>query len=484
LNSERVIPAEAGIQEDAICYAVSAKGASPHRMRPSKRLFSKESYSHPMSATSPGSTRETIHLILIGDELLSGQRRDLHLQKIAADLTARGARIETCEMIRDEEGAVEQCVVRYLTPGATIITTGGLGPTLDDLTREGISRATGVGLNEDPALWENLKERYQRMGRRLSESNRSQALIPNSGTFFPNAQGTAPGLVFAPPTVPGARVIALPGPPRELNPMWENQALPWLAAQCRWPLPPHSILMRFAQIGESNIDEAMRPILQSYPQVELSSLIRIGRVDVTLRLPADYPNGKAILGEIADRTGAQFKEYLYHRTERFGVEPQSPLDLEQVVLDLLRQRKETLALAESCTGGLLSSWITDYPGSSEVFLGGVVSYHNDLKAHLLQVPQVVLNTDGAVSESCVRAMAEGVRKTTHADWGIAISGVAGPGGGTPEKPVGLVYLAIAGAASTEAIRSELPGNRDAVRERAAVTALRQLWWKLVSDREG
>ncbi len=421
----------------------------------------------------------TIHLILVGDELLSGQRRDLHLQTLAADLNARGARITTCEVIRDEEGAVARAVARYLAPDALIITTGGLGPTLDDLTREGIVSATGVGLHEDAALWEDLKIRFQRMGRKISDSNRSQALVPVQGTFFPNAHGTAPGLVFEPPSLEGCRVIALPGPPRELNPMWHRYVLPFLAEHYKWPPPPIAVHIRFAQMGESSIDEKMRPLLTPYPEIELSSLIRVARVDVTLRLRSDYPDGQKILRNIADQTCVQFKDYVYERIENFGSSYSAPLDLEEVVSNLLRARKETLATAESCTGGLISSWMTDFAGSSDVFLGGVVSYHNSLKENLLGVLPETLDRTGAVSEETVREMAEGVIRATGADWGVAVSGIAGPSGGTREKPVGLVWIAVGKRERIDTHRYEFPGGRDAVRERAAVAALRLLWLRLL-----
>lgn len=425
---------------------------------------------------------KTIHLILIGDELLSGQRRDLHLQTLASDLTAHGVRIASCEVIRDEEGAVARTVARYLAPGALIITTGGLGPTLDDLTREGIASATGVKLREDAHLWEDLKVRYQRMGRTLSDTNRSQALVPVQGTFFPNAHGTAPGLVFEPSNLEGCRVVALPGPPRELNPMWKEQALPYLAEIYNWPPPPNTVCLRFAQMGESNIDEKIRPLVAPYPKIEISSLIRIARVDVTLRLPADYPDGQAILSGIASQARELFKEYTYEYKEHFGSSRPKPLDLEEVVSNLLRARGEKLATAESCTGGIIASWMTEFPGSSDVFLGGVVSYHNSLKENLLGVLPETLDRAGAVSEETVREMAQGVLKTTGADWGIAVSGIAGPSGGMPDKPVGLVWIAVGNRQEIEARWFEFPGGRDAVRERAAVAALRLLWCRLIGGK--
>ncbi|MBK7495509.1 MAG: competence/damage-inducible protein A [Candidatus Omnitrophica bacterium] len=209
-----------------------------------------------------------IHLILIGDELLSGKRRDLHLQTIAQSLALHGARVASCEVIHDQAGEEEACVRRYLAPGAVIVTTGGLGPTLDDLTREGLSKATGVGLREEPELWEDLRHRYERMGRPISSSNRSQALVPEHGTWFHNDHGTAPGLVFEPPDWPDCTVIALPGPPWDWNPMWHEQALPYLIHRYQWPSPPHSILLRFAQMGSP---PSMRKCARCWPPIRKSS---------------------------------------------------------------------------------------------------------------------------------------------------------------------------------------------------------------------
>jgi len=416
-----------------------------------------------------------IHLVIIGDELLAGKRQDKHLQKIASTLADRGAELTSCESIRDVPGSVSDSIKKHLDRKTLIITTGGLGPTVDDLTREGISEATGTGLRFGEDLWNNLKERYERRGRKISESSRSQALVPEKGTFFSNDFGTAPGLVFECADYPESLVVALPGPPRELNPMWENQALPYLVERYDWPAPPKRILLRFVMAPEAGIDEKMRPILKAHPDVHLSSLIRIGRVDVTISLPSDYPENVPLLRDIADRTQEAFQDFVFHRSEFTGERPDRLLDLEEVVMGHLRERRETLSCAESCTGGLVAKWLTDYPGSSDVFWGGVVAYDNSLKENLLRVPPTILETEGAVSEPTSKAMVEGLLDTTRTDWGIAITGIAGPGGGTPDKPVGLVYVAVGNRREIEVKRYELPGDREIVRELSASAALWLLW---------
>lgn len=420
-----------------------------------------------------------IHLILIGDELLMGKRQDRHLQRIASSLADRGAELASCETIRDLPGSVTEAVSRRLSENTLILTTGGLGPTLDDLTREGISAATGVGLRFDELLWGNLKQRYERRGRKISESSRSQALVPERGTFFPNHHGTAPGLVFEPVEPAGSLVVALPGPPRELNPMWDEQALPYLAERFQWPPPPNRILIRFVMAPEAGIDEKMRPILAQNQEIGLSSLIRIGRVDVTLSLPVDFPNGVGVLKSVASATEEAFPNQVFDHTDFLAGETKGMLEFEQVILNLLRDRKEMLACAESCTGGTISKWLTDFPGSSDVFLGGTVSYHNRLKERFLQVDPETLESEGAASEATAGQMVRGLLEATGADWGIAVTGIAGPGGGTEEKPVGLVYIGVGDRDEVEVRRFEFPGDREMVREMAANAALWMLWKKLI-----
>ena len=420
----------------------------------------------------------SIHLILVGDELLSGKRQDRHLMTLAADLARRGAKVETCEVIRDVPGAVTDAVKRHLKPGAIVVTTGGLGPTLDDLTREGISQATGVGLVENPDLWERLKRYFEKSGRKISESNRSQTLVPERGTFFPNTRGTAPGLVFEPEGIPRCRVVALPGPPREMVPMWHEQVVPYLAREYTWPPLSHEILLRFAMVGESKIDEKMRPLLQQHPEVALSSLIRAARVDVTLSVPSDAPGGAESLREISGKTQRLFERSIYEVREWLEEERSAPREIEEVVADLLRERGQTVAVAESCTGGLLGKYLTDFAGSSDVFVGGIVSYSNEMKRSLLGVSEKTLTDHGAVSAETAAEMVEGLLARAGADWGVSLTGIAGPGGGTDAKPVGLVWIGAGTRAKIETHRYVFSGDRAMVRERAVVASLRMLWLRL------
>jgi len=237
-------------------------------------------------------------------------------------------------------------------------------------------------------------------------------------------------------------------------------------------------MLRFVMMGESSIDEAMRPLLAPYPDVGLSSLIRIGRVDVTLSLASEYPDGRKLLRGIAEETRNRFPKYVYEYTERFDTVEKKPLDLEEVVSGMLLERNEKLAVAESCTGGLLGKSLTDFPGSSRVFLGGVVSYDDKLKRELLGVSEATLGKFGAVSEETATEMVQGLLGRTGADWGLSVTGIAGPEGGSDTKPVGLVYVGIGGSEGVKVSRYEFTGGRDVVRHRSVVAALRLLWLKL------
>jgi nicotinamide-nucleotide amidase len=260
--------------------------------------------------------------------------------------------------------------------------------------------------------------------------------------------------------------------------MWRDSALPYLEKKFSWPPPPMMAQMRFALIGESSIDEKMRPLIQPYPDIVLSSLIRIGRVDVTLSLPLGYPDGERILEEISQETMERLPEFAYDYQDNLNGHEFQPKDLEEVVGVRLRGSGETVSVAESCTGGLLAKYLTDFPGSSDFFAGGIVSYSNDLKREILGVSWTTLEKKGAVSEETASEMVEGILRRTGSDWGLALTGIAGPGGGTAEKPVGLVYIGVGNREDRKVHRYEFPGDREAIRERSVVAALRLLWWRI------
>jgi nicotinamide-nucleotide amidase len=345
-----------------------------------------------------------------------------------------------------------------------VVVSGGLGPTVDDLTRESLSEATGIALAENPEALEQIATRFKSFNRPMTENNRRQAMVPVSGTFFPNPYGTAPGAVFD----GGDRLaVALPGPPREFQPMVEGHLIPFLRQRYRELPREASVITRFVGTGESNIDQILRERVPFDPRIRVSLLARLGCVDLTLYTPTSEPSDLDLLRRSQRRVLEVLGEFVYATEE---------IELEEALGRALVQRRETVATAESCTGGLIGAAFTSVPGSSRYFLGGFVTYSNDAKVSQLGVRSLTLETHGAVSEETAREMATGGARTLGADWCVAVTGIAGPDGGTPEKPVGTVWIAVACPRRdwTSARRYQLPGERAAVRERTRIAALDEL----------
>ena len=293
---------------------------------------------------------------------------------------------------------------------------------------------------------DDISERFTRRGLKITDNNRRQALVPERGGYFENPNGTAPGLFF---DARDGVVIALPGPPRELVPMFENDVIPLLKQRALIQANVPSTLFRLVGIPESQADHRLKPILKNYSGLELSLLCTPNLVDVTV-----FGENAADLERVSGEIEAEFGDSIYSRSrEAFGA----------VLGDLLRGNGLSLAVAESCTGGLIGGALTEQPGSSDYFQGGIISYSNDVKRKMLGVAREVLETHGAVSRQTARLMAEGVRRLLEADIGLSVTGIAGPGGGTAEKPVGLVYIACADAARSEVKEHHFMGDRDSVR---------------------
>jgi nicotinamide-nucleotide amidase len=346
-----------------------------------------------------------------------------------------------------------------------LITTGGLGPTPDDLTTEAIAAAFGATLVEHPQVWAEIQARLAARGRPCAASNRRQAFLPEGAALLPNPTGTAPGMIWSPR--PDFTILTFPGVPSEMRAMWEATAAPWLQAAALAEGVFASRMLHFWGVGESNLAEQMADLLEgTNPTVAPYA----GSGEVKLRITARAATAEAaaqllepVEAEIRSRTGALC----------FGADEAS---LASVVLDQLRRRGQTLAVAESCTGGGLGAALAAVPGASDVLLGGVIAYANSVKEGLLGVPAALLEAHGAVSDPVAHAMAEGARRATGADWALAITGVAGPGGGSPEKPVGLVHIAVAGPAgcSSEGVRFGASRGRSWIQTLAAGEALNRL----------
>ena len=382
-------------------------------------------------------------VLCIGTELLLGNITNGNARWLAEQLAAQGITHLRQEVVGDNSERVIAAVRAAAGRCRVLITTGGLGPTPDDLTTEAIAAAFETPLVEHPAVWADIQAKLSARGRPIVASNRKQALLPEGAQVLPNATGSAPGMIWSP--VPGFTVLTFPGVPSELQAMWRATAVPWLAQAGLAQGVFASRLLRFWGVGESNLAEQMADLLDG-TNPTVAPYAGAGEVKLRLTARADSPTAADALlapleAEICRRTG----------TLCYGVDDDS---LASVVLAALRRRGESVAVAESCTGGGLGAALAAVPGASDVFVGGVIAYANSVKQALLGVPAALLEQHGAVSDPVAVAMAEGARRATGATWGIAVTGIAGPGGGSEAKPVGLVHIAIAGpgVSSSEAVR--------------------------------
>jgi nicotinamide-nucleotide amidase len=384
----------------------------------------------------------SVEVLCIGTELLLGNILNGNARWIAERLAALGLPHYRQEVVGDNRERLIAAVRAAAGRCRVLVTTGGLGPTPDDLTTEAIAAAFGAPLVEHPAIWEGIRARIEARGRVAAPSNRRQAFLPEGAAVLPNPTGTAPGMIWTPtppdpafPIQSGFTVLTFPGVPSELHAMWEATAEPWLRNAGLAQGVFASRVLRFWGVAESSLAEQVADLLAlENPTVAPYA----GAGEVKLRLTAraaDAAAAAALLApveaELRARTGSLC----------FGSDQDS---LASVVLERLRQRGETLAVAESCTGGGLGAALTAVPGASEVFLGGVIAYANSIKQGLLAVPEALLAAHGAVSDPVAMAMAEGVRHRTGSTWALAVTGIAGPGGGSAAKPVGLVHIALAG----------------------------------------
>jgi len=420
-------------------------------------------------------------ILCIGTELLLGNILNGNARWLAEELAALGLPHFRQTVVGDNRERLIQVVREAAARSRLLICTGGLGPTPDDLTTEAIAAAFGTPLVEVPQVWEDIQAKLAGRGRPLAASNRRQALLPEGARVVPNPTGTAPGMLWSPPATslpdghiqPGFTVLTFPGVPSELRPMWQQSAVPWLREQGLAGACFQSRLLRFWGIGESTLAEQVADLLAlENPTVAPYA----GTGEVKLRLTAraaSTAEAVALLApleaELRARTG----------TLCFGADEES---LASVVLALLRARGETLAVAESCTGGGIGAALAAVPGASDVFLGGVIAYANTIKQQLLGVTATALELHGAVSDPVALAMAEGVRRSTGATWAVSVTGIAGPGGGSAEKPVGLVHFGLAGpqGSRSEAVRFGSSRGRAWIQAVTAGEALNRLRLQLIA----
>ena len=399
-----------------------------------------------------------IELLTTGTELLLGTTQNTHGAWIGQRLLRVGLRVSRQITVPDGE-AVGRAMRIGLEGGEALIVTGGLGPTSDDLTRESLAEVLGLEMIEDEAAMRAIEEFFARRQRVMAEANRKQAQAPVGADILVNPNGTAPGL-YLPPRLSGSfncAVFLLPGPPRELYPMFEAEVVPRLQALSGIEKVPEFLELKFAGIGESDFHGGIDDVLEAIPGLEHGYCARPEEVDLRLM------GSTASIREAREIVRGTFGDELVS---------DDGANLEEVVVELLAKRGRTLAIAESCTGGLISSRITDVAGSSEVFRYGFVTYANEAKQELVGVSQDALRSYGAVSDPVARQMAEGALKAGEADIAVAVTGIAGPAGGSEEKPVGTVFLGLAERGrETQVYQQFHPWARAAFKRQVSQSAL-------------
>ena len=412
-------------------------------------------------------------LISVGTELLLGQIPDTNAQYLAQRLAELGIDLYYQSTVGDNPERLARALRVSLERSDLIIATGGLGPTQDDITAAAIAAVTGEELvvSEEAASW--IRELFQRRGWPLSESQLKQALVPRGGRLVPNRLGTAPGFILE---KEGKVVVALPGVPSEMQAMAEAEVFPYLRQRAGGSGVIKSRVLKFFGLPESFLEKELEDLIAAQTNPTIAPQAKLG--EVWLRITA-----KAAEPAAADRLIAGTEERIQERLGQYLVATDEK-QIEEVVGRLLREAGLTLAVAESCTGGLISHRLTNVPGSSQYFLCGLTCYSNGAKTHLLGVSETTLRAHGAVSAEAAKEMAIGVRAACDAALGLAVTGIAGPGGGTPEKPVGLVYLALAGPEGIRGERHFFPGDREGIKQRASQAALRLLWERAKQEVQG
>ena len=399
-----------------------------------------------------------VEIVTIGDELLLGFTIDTNAAHLARQLAGIGMHVARRATVGDDAPEIAHAVRDALDRTGAVITTGGLGPTSDDLSKAAVASLFGRGMHLDEAHLQWMEERWRkRFNRPLPEGNRRQAMVPDGAEKLENRHGSAPGIWLEDDR--GRWVAMLPGVPSEMRGMLADTLLPRLASRVRAGTVVRSLTLRTTGVAESLLADKIEAMEGGPLGVSLAYLPSITGVDLRLTkrgVPAEEAD--RALSAAAARLRAQVGESVYGQDDD---------DLAAVVLQLCRERTLTIGVAESCTGGLLGARLTAVPGSSDVVLGGIIAYHNDVKRDLLGVDESTLREHGAVSEPVVRQMAQGARRIARANIGLAITGVAGPSGGTEEKPVGTVWVAADFEGDVETRLLRLWGGRDDVRQRSA-----------------
>jgi nicotinamide-nucleotide amidase len=398
-------------------------------------------------------------IIAVGSELLTPDRLDTNSLFLTEELNAIGIEVLRKTVVGDNRELLAEAFRDALNRVPLIISSGGLGPTEDDLTRETVADLLGRKLRRNDEILRHIEGRFRSMGREMPEVNVRQAMVPEGAEILENPRGTAPGLWLEDG---GRAVVLLPGPPRELKPLFREQVLPRLERRVSG-VRMHSRELRVTGLGESHVEQRIQAIYKRFPEVQTTILAAPGETQIHLRFwTEDAARAKKTLDEIVQGFEIALADRIFSQDGRA---------LEEVVAEQLTLNNATIAAAESCTGGLLAQRLTSIAGSSSYFLGGVVCYSNELKTAWADVPSEMIAAKGAVSPEVAVALAEGIRRRVGSTLGVGITGIAGPGGGSDEKPVGTVHVAISHGGGIKERAARFPGDRESIRWQASQIAL-------------
>ena len=410
-------------------------------------------------------------ILCVGTELLMGQVLNTDAQFLSQELSRIGITLYRQVTVGDNPGRLREAFQTAWGRSDIVIATGGLGPTMDDLTKETIAEALGLPMELHQESLDKLNAFFSKIGRAMTPNNEKQAWFPKGATILKNDRGTAPGCIVE---RDGRSVIILPGPPRELTYMYEHEVLPWLLAKSDTRF--HSVNLRFFGIGESELEHRVKDLMEAQSNPTIAPYAGSG--EVMLRVTASAQSeedAKRLIKPVEDEIRSRVGQFIY--TAEYAT-------MAETIIRLLIDKGLTVAVAESCTGGMLSSMIVDIPGSSAVLSGSVVAYSNEVKQSLLGVSPETLAAYGAVSEQTALEMAKGALKQMGSDYALSTTGIAGPGGGTVEKPVGLVYVALAREDGyTEVRKLQIMRERSHVRHIACLNALNMLRLAVLGDQK-
>src|SRR5829696_8848115 len=406
-------------------------------------------------------------IIAVGSELLTPEKTDTNSLWLTRKLNDIGVEVMLKTIVGDDERRLEETIRDAVKRSDVVITTGGLGPTEDDVTRQVSARAVGREMVYHDHLEASLRERFRSWGREMPEINKRQAFVVDGAEILPNPNGSAVGMMLA---VDGRFLVVLPGPPRELQPMFDAFVLPKLKEKAGKVMVRRRHL-RIAGMGESALDEAISPIYKAYPNVQTSILFNKSEVEVHLAAHSESENdADAVLDEIVAKIDEKLGLAVFAHNGEL---------MEEVVGKMLSERGQSVSVAESCTGGLIGMRLTEVPGSSEYFIEGAITYSNDAKVRTLGVDPETLRDHGAVSSETAEAMARGIRERAETDYAISVTGIAGPGGGSKEKPVGTVFIGYSDKSGERSLKITLPGDRFLIRWRSSQAALDYLRRQLI-----